>query len=405
MAGLAALAIAYVLSQFYRSFLAVLTPALTAETGATSIELSIASGAWFAAFALMQFAVGVWLDTYGPRRTAAVLLLVGAGGGAVLFAMATTPWMIIAAMTLIGIGCSPILMSSAFIFARTFKPAQLAILTSWLIGFGSAGNVIGASPLAAAAQSFGWRPTMLFLGLLTAATAAAILLLVRDPQRPEGDSGGNNGFAGYLELFRIRALWLILPLVALNYAPVAGIRGLWAGPYLADVHGADVLMIGQVTLFMALAMVAGSFLYGPLDTLFGTRKWVAVIGNSIGIVALVYLALFPMSSLTTTTVMFVIVGIAGGSYGLLIAHGRAFLPDHMVGRGMTLLNFFAIGGVGAMQFGSGAVVSMGTVPGEPAAAYSGLFWFYVIVAALTIVVYMFARDAKPEKRTVSEAAT
>jgi hypothetical protein len=42
MAGIAALAIAYVLSQFYRSFLAVLTPVLTAELGATKTDLSLA---------------------------------------------------------------------------------------------------------------------------------------------------------------------------------------------------------------------------------------------------------------------------------------------------------------------------------------------------------------------------
>ena len=48
MAGIAALAIGYVLSQFYRSFLAVLTPALTTELGMTKVDLSVASGAWFA---------------------------------------------------------------------------------------------------------------------------------------------------------------------------------------------------------------------------------------------------------------------------------------------------------------------------------------------------------------------
>ena len=79
----------------------------------------------------------------------------------------------------------------------------------------------------------------------------------------------------------MRLLWPIIPLTALNYAPATGIRGLWAGPYLADVYGADSLVIGEVTLFMALAMVAGAFLYGPLDTIFRTRKWVAVGGNSL----------------------------------------------------------------------------------------------------------------------------
>ncbi|MFZ1681844.1 MAG: MFS transporter, partial [Rhizobiaceae bacterium] len=63
MAGIAALALAYVLSQLYRTFLAVLTPVLGADLGASKSDLALASGAWFAVFAAMQFAVGIALDT------------------------------------------------------------------------------------------------------------------------------------------------------------------------------------------------------------------------------------------------------------------------------------------------------------------------------------------------------
>ena len=298
MAGIAALAIGYVLSQFYRSFMAVLTPVLTGELGMTKVELSAASGAWFIAFASMQFAVGVSLDRFGPRRTASALLAVGGGAGALLFSIATAPWMVIAAMALIGIGCAPVLMSALFIYARSYSPARFAVLASWTVAFGTAGNVIGASPLANAAEAFGWRPVMIALGLFTVLTALAIYLFVRDPAEPEGMAQGSAGFSGFGELFRMRALWPIIPLTALNYAPTTGICGLWAGPYLADVYGADALVIGQVTLFMALAMVAGAFIYGPLDTIFKTRKWVAVGGNSLSLLALTYLALNPVPGLT-----------------------------------------------------------------------------------------------------------
>jgi MFS family permease len=59
------------LSQFYRSFLAVLTPALTADLGATKADLSLASGIYFLTFALAQFPIGVSLDRFGPRLTCA----------------------------------------------------------------------------------------------------------------------------------------------------------------------------------------------------------------------------------------------------------------------------------------------------------------------------------------------
>ena len=50
-AGFAALIVAYVFSQFYRAFLAVLAPVLATDIGATAADLAFASGVWFAAFA------------------------------------------------------------------------------------------------------------------------------------------------------------------------------------------------------------------------------------------------------------------------------------------------------------------------------------------------------------------
>lgn len=395
MAGIAALAIAYVLSQFYRAFLAVLTPVLGTELGVTKGDFSLASGVFFLTFALSQFPIGVALDRIGPRRTAAALLAVGAGGGTLLFSFATVPWMIIVATGLLGIGCAPVLMASLYIFARLYRPAKFAMLTSWLVAFGTAGNVIGSAPLAYAEAAFGWRAVMVGLCLISLLVAAALYALVRDPAHPEAARRGHAGFSSFAELFRLRVLWPIIPLSAVAYAPSIGIRGLWAGPYLADVFHADIFLIGDVTFFMALAMVAGAFVYGPLDQLFGTRKWVAVGGTSMCLLAVAGLGIFPQASVGISTALLILVGLAGGNYGLLMAHSRAFLPPHLIGRGVTLMNFFSIGGAGVMQFATGAVVTFSIVPGDPAAAYSALFLFIALVLAVALAIYLFSRDAKP----------
>jgi sugar phosphate permease len=397
MSGIAALAIGYVLSQFYRSFMAVLTPVLTAELGASKADLSEASGAFFICFALSQFAIGVSLDRFGPRRTAGVMLGVCGGGGAFLFAVATKPWMVTVAMGLMGIGCGPVLMAILFIFARIYLPARFSVLASWMVAFGTAGNVIGASPLANASEAFGWRPVMVALGIVTVLTAAAVLVLVRDPAKAEDGQGGSGGFYGYVELFRLRKLWPVIPLMAVALAPSAGIRGLWAGPYMADIYKADTLLIGDVTFFMALSMVAGAFLYGPLDQIFRTRKWVAVAGTLVSFAALAYFALNPFTTVAAATIMLVVIGVSGGSYGLLMAHARAFLPAHLTGRGVTLMNFFSVGGVGVMQFATGSVFTANMGPNGEVAAYGALFAFYAAAVGIALFIYLFARDAKPGK--------
>ena len=150
----------YILSQFYRSFLAVIAPELTAELHLSATDLGNISAAWFAAFALVQFAVGAALDRIGPKRTVSVLMLAGVAG-ALLFSRAQSSGDAIVAMALIGIGCSPSLMGPLYVFARNHTAERFALLSAVMIGFGSIGNLLGGTPLALAQQSFGWRSVFL----------------------------------------------------------------------------------------------------------------------------------------------------------------------------------------------------------------------------------------------------
>ncbi|WP_173931575.1 MFS transporter [Chelativorans sp. Marseille-P2723] len=405
MAGIGALAIGYVLSQFYRSFLAVLAPTLTEDLGATRADLSTAFGVWFASFALMQFAVGVWLDRHGPRRTSSMLLALGGGGGAFLFATATTPAMVIVAMALIGAGCSPVLMAAMFIFAKSFAPSRFAMLASWLVGVGTLGNIVSASPLAAAAEIWGWRGVMAGLGAFTLLVAAAIVIFTRDPDRLEGGGDSNAGLGGYLQLLKVRHLWPILPLTAISYSAAAGIRGLWAGPYLADIYGADVILIGQVTLLMAIAMAVGSFIYGPVSTFLGTLKWLVVAGNGITLIAILWLSASPSAGLAAASFLLVAIGLCGMTFSLLIAHGTTFLPPHLTGRGVTLLNFFSIGGTGVMQFATGGIVAAAAGLGDSVAVYSLLFAFYAALLSIGLLVYLLSRDPAMQQVAQGEGRT
>lgn len=274
--GIAVLLAAYVLSQFYRAFLAVLAPVLAAEIGATADDLARANGIFFLAFAAMQIPVGAALDRIGPRRTTAVLVAVGAAGAA-LMATAAGPLAVNLAMVLVGVGMSPVLMALYYLFARVWPAAMFGTLAGAALGFGSLGNILGTLPLAHAVGAFGWRPTLWALAAATAVVAGLTLWRVPDPPRAAVPEGRRESV---LTLLRVPALWAILPLMLVNYVPAAGLRGLWLGPYLADIHGAGIATIGWVTLAMGLAMIAGNFAYGPLDRVFGTRKGVVLGGQS-----------------------------------------------------------------------------------------------------------------------------
>ena len=383
--GIAFLVLGYVLSQFYRAFLAVLSPVLGRELGAGPDDLALSSGLWFLVFAAMQLPVGWALDTLGPRRTVAWVLGVFGGAGAAVFALASAPWHLHLAMALIGAGCSPVLMASYYIFGRVYPPAVFATLAGAIIGVGTLGNLAGAWPLAWAAQTFGWRESVGALAVVTLIVALALGRFVQDP--PALPQGGPKG--SLLDVLRIPGLWLILPLLFVNYAPAAGIRGLWVGPYMADVFAADALTIGYATLAMAGAMVVGAFAYGPMDRLFGTRKGVVLAGNLGAAGILLALWAFGPGSAALSVALLCGLGVLGLSFPLIMAHGRSFFPPHLLGRGVTLLNMFSIGGVGVLQVASKRVWEDG---GGGVPSYEALFLFFALLMLAGCAIYAFSTD-------------
>lgn len=145
---------------------------------------------------------------------------------------------------------------------------------------------------------------------------------------------------------------------------------------------------------MAVAMVLGNFAYGPLDRLFGTRKWVIIGGNLAVALCLGLLALWPDGSVARSALLLAGVGFFGASYPMVLAHGRAFFPHHLAGRGVTIVNLMGIGGAGLLQIASGRLFAVldGAPDAAPAAGYAAIFLFFAVLVLIGTVIYMLSQD-------------
>lgn len=382
------LVLGYMLSQFYRAFLTVLSSDLRRDLGATPGDLAISSGVWFVAFAAMQVPVGRWLDQIGPRKTASSMMLVAAAGAAI-FAMASEPWHLHVAMGLIGIGCAPALMSAYYIFARSFSVREFGTLAGTFVAAGALGNLLSATPLVAVTEAVGWRTALWGMFVVTLLVALLEWLVVKDPERLD-----NAHPKGQLsDILRLRALWFILPLFAVNYGVSAAIRGLWAGPYLEDVFSASDTTVGNAALLMGVAMILGNYFAGPVVRIVGSVRLTILVGTTGTVIVTGALWLFAAQNLALSVALLSLVGLSGASYVLLIAHGRAFLPDHLVGRGITFLNMVSIGGTGLLQFGSRPVFQWASAHGNPAHAYATVFLFFTVPLAIGLGLYFLTSEA------------
>ena len=380
--GIATLCIAYILSQFFRSFLAVLSSVLANDIGAQPDDLAYALGLLFLVFAVMQIPVGWGLDRFGPRIVSSILLLIGGGGGAFLFASAQNSSHINLSMALLGVGCSPILMASYYIFARNYSPKIFATLAATFLGIGSLGTLIGASPLTYFVDILGWRDAVELIGIFTIFISLFLLLTVKNPDIKYESSISSGGFWSIL---RSKDILLIAPIAIICYAPVAGLRGIWLGPYFEKKFEASIDEIGTIGLIMSLGMIFGTFFYGPLDRIFKTRKWIVLIGNFICLLSVAALSFLPELSYNFAIISFALVGFFGMSFPVVVAHGRSFVPLELSGRGVTLMNLFAIGGVGVLQALSGLVF-------ERTGDFGAVFSVYFILILIGLIVYFWSKD-------------
>src|SRR5690606_248047 len=153
--------------------------------------------------------------------------------------------------------------------------------------------------------------------------------------------------------------------------------GLWAGPYLEDVHGLGTVDRGSVLLAINLAVIVGALFYGWVAPRSGPPKRLIVTATTLTTLAFAGMSLLDGPPLPVAVAGLVLIGLVGRQVMLLHAHARAVLPAHLLGRGLTLQNAASIGGVFLWQTATGLIVDV--FPAEqgpvPEAAYRAVFAF------------------------------
>ena len=396
---LAVLCAAFMASQFFRVSNAVIAPELMRTLSISSEAMGAITGAYFLAFGIMQIPTGMLLDRFGPRRTMSGLFVIAACGSAV-FATAEGAVGLAVARALIGIGCAAGLMGILVTIARWYPPERFARLSSTVYVVGGAGVLFATTPLAAAADTIGWRGAFWAMALITLGLAVMLFAMVRDAPPGKVIDGANETFREMLAGVRAaganRQLLHVCAIQFVNYGTILAIVGLWAGPYLNDIHGMQGVLRGNVLFVINLAMLAGVLGYGALERRLRSRKR-AIAGGSVASAAiLVVLAVWPDIGPWPAVGLLVAFTLTSAHIMLNHAHARAVLPDHLVGRGLTLQNVAVFFGVTAMQSATGFIVGAFAEVGEaaPDIAYRSVFGFLALMIVVSLLLYLPVRDVR-----------
>ena len=396
------------LSQFFRSALAVIAPELIRDLALSPRMLGAANGGFFAALLVAQVGVGVLFDRVGARLTVALLALPMALGAG-LHALAFSGETLVAARFVTGIGCAASFMSTLVLVSRWYPRARWSTALSWVYGTSQLGVLAAGTPFAVVVEAIGWRLAFALMGLVAASVGVLFYLIVRDApageradiQRAPEPIGALDGLARVIALPGVP---YVFAMFAVAYAATFTVSGLWAGPYLADVHGLDAIARGHVLTGMAAVQTLAILLIGPLDGVFNTRKWVVATGAAISLAVLTTLATVPDLPFAAAVALLVALCTASGYSTVLLAHIRSHFPDALAGRGVTTANIAQLAGSAALPVLAGSVLGAMTPAiathaiagaGGAEAGYRAMFAMLALALGVGLAFYLRSTDHRP----------
>ena len=395
------LAVTFILAHFLRSAPAVIAPNLRAELNLDPAQLSTLPAAIFLGAAIMQLPVGVLLDRFGPRRTMSALFVLAALGS-ILFSQANGVTALAIGLFLIGCGAAPVFMGVMVLLARWIARDRLATGTAISISVGGAGMLLSASPFAAAVELYGWRDSLLAVGLFSIAVAFIVLLMVRDrpadAPAPPGSETLLETVMGLRHVLGDVRIYSFAAATSMSVGALVTVRNMWIGPYLNDVFDLDIVARGNVIFIVSIAWLISALAYGPLDRWFDTRKGVVTCGLLAFAATLVALAVNSSSSVVVATILLSAFALFAAMASPIFAHARSLFPETHTGRAFTAINVFTWSGVFLMQMVTGGILDAFPVDEmgrSPAIAYRAMFAALAVLLLIALVIYRRVDDVPP----------
>jgi sugar phosphate permease len=390
----------YVLSFFHRTAPASIAGELTRAFDIPRAVLGTLAATYFYVYTVLQVPVGVAADAWGPRRLLSFGAVV-AGAGSFAFALAPAWGVAAAGRTLVGIGVSVAFISALKVNAVWFPASRFATLNGATMFAGNLGAVLAGAPLAWLVTQASWRAVFATLGALSVAIGMVSWWIVRDrpedagfpPVNPRSfDSGVIHAWTDALrEVVSNRATWPGF-FVSLGVSgSFFAFAGLWAIPFLVEVHGMSHVTAAQHASLLLLGVAVGSVLIGVLSDRLGSRRGVMRVYTLAYTLSWTPWLLDVRWPLPATLAWFGLMGLLIPGFTLTWAVAKEVNRPQYSGMATSVVNVGGFLGAGILQPLIGWQLDRGRAA-EGHAAWSQAIAILAGAAALGAISTLFVRE-------------
>ena len=340
---------AYTLSFFQRFAPASIAQDLALAFDTTAASLGVLAATYFYVYTLMQVPTGVLVDTLGPRR---ILLIGGVISfiGSLWFGLAPDLSQALVGRTLVGLGVSVTFIAMLKIIALSFEEHRFASLTGLGVFIGNIGSVLAGVPLAFAAAEIGWRAVFIAVAVASLVFGTLAWWMMRHSAAMAGTRVDRTVVMGGLwSVLRNRQTWA----PALTNLGLAGsyftFAGLWAMPYLTQVHGYSRNIAATHLSLMYAGFAVGCLTLGIISDRMRQRKTILIAA------AVVYCSIWCVwwwggaLPVAATMALCALMGFSTAGFSLTWACAKEVNPPQLAGMSTSIANVGGFFGAAVMQ--------------------------------------------------------
>lgn len=341
---------AFVLAFFHRLAPGAIAGELRHAFATSSASLGLLAATYFYVYFAMQVPSGILADTLGPRKLFTAGALV-AGAGSILFGLAPDLGPALFGRFLVGLGVSVAFISVLKLNAAWFPERRFATMTGLLMFIGNMGGLLSAVPLAWVAAQGAWRSVFVAAGGLSVMLALLTWLFLRDNPRQLGLPSMQQ-LEGKPEYPRAQENWRVaLRTVLANVRTWPGFvmqlgmagsylswGGLWAIPYLHEVHGMERQLGAWHVSFMIVGLAVSSLAVGALSDRLGRRTPVMRALGFVYVLCWVPWLWGGQLPLAVSLALFALMGISFSAITLVWSCAKEVNPPAFSGMSTSVVN-------------------------------------------------------------------
>lgn len=333
----------------------VMSNELMRDFSVTSQTLGILSGIYFYSYAAMQLPGGLLLDYFGPHRLLTLATVVCALS-TIAFGVTDNFFMACIARLMIGFGSAFAAIGTMKLAANWFPPYRFALLTGLMVTIGMMGAIGGEAPLAFLIDDFGWRHSMIIMGIVGLVLSALIVLIARDT--PKGSTVMMQHNTSQEEEFLLpslaalvknKQLWLVALYGGLMYMSTPVFCGLWGVPFLMTKMAITKASAANYISLVFIGWAIASPLWGIYSNRIGLRKPPMYIG-CVGALSCSVLFIFsPFTSPLFMEVTLFAFGIFSAGFLPAFSVAKELCNKKYVATGLSFMNMMNMVGIALAQ--------------------------------------------------------